>query len=545
MDRITLINELFRKTTYERYLEIGCQNGHSFFPIRAKFKTAVDPYIQISPETRKYWFAEIPENRTAKFFEETSDHFFNTKHTYLQENGPLDVVLIDGLHTFRAALNDTLNSLQFLSDDGVIVMHDCLPPHAAAALNTNDFPTEGELINVAGWTGEWCGTVWKAIVYLRHAHPDLLDVFVIDTDYGLGIVRLKKKLQLNKLKIEEPLFSRIDNLSYEVLLRDARGLLGIEPSIHVHNLIEDLAIKSVVKKSRRGARDASMSIRLEAAEPRATDLPSNRLTVIVPSRTDAYLDNLLASLLGSSDFSEFDLVVADNGLSPTCRDRYPQAVFVETPDPFNFARAINSAVERSAPDADLLILNDDIEVLSHDFIQATRKALFLAKNYGFGAVSPVVTAGLVGNSDQMVVPDRPLAITLEPLCFVAVAIPRAVWNALGGLDESFPGYGCEDTDFCRRIAESGWMLGVTNLLEVSHGYGDFRFSSTFLERFSEHYHEMKIQAEEAFHRKWGPGPGLGARAVLSLDNPRRIPLDWLPSLSKAPGIWRLESTDDC
>ncbi len=34
----------------------------------------------------------------------------------------------------------------------------------------------------------WQGTVWQAIARLRITRPDL-EIFVIDTDYGLGVIR--------------------------------------------------------------------------------------------------------------------------------------------------------------------------------------------------------------------------------------------------------------------------------------------------------------------------------------------------------------------
>ena len=38
-----------------------------------------------------------------------------------------------------------------------------------------------------GWTGEWCGDVWKTPALLRSTRKDL-EVFVLDTDYGCGVV---------------------------------------------------------------------------------------------------------------------------------------------------------------------------------------------------------------------------------------------------------------------------------------------------------------------------------------------------------------------
>lgn len=57
---------------------------------------------------------------------------------FIKKISPFDIVLIDGLHTFRATLEDCLNSLAYLDSSGVIVVHDCYPPHKASALVAND-----------------------------------------------------------------------------------------------------------------------------------------------------------------------------------------------------------------------------------------------------------------------------------------------------------------------------------------------------------------------------------------------------------------------
>jgi len=61
-----------------------------------------------------------------------SDTFFVQEKLRLSEHG-LDVVFIDGLHTFLQSLKDVQNSLRYLNANGVIVLHDCNPLSEAAA----------------------------------------------------------------------------------------------------------------------------------------------------------------------------------------------------------------------------------------------------------------------------------------------------------------------------------------------------------------------------------------------------------------------------
>lgn len=86
----------------------------------------------------------MPCNINNKYFEETSDDFFLKREDHLKKVKQLDVMLIDGLHTYRASLKDVLNSLKYLNEKGMIVMHDCYPPFKADALPTDNYPTPEE-----------------------------------------------------------------------------------------------------------------------------------------------------------------------------------------------------------------------------------------------------------------------------------------------------------------------------------------------------------------------------------------------------------------
>jgi hypothetical protein len=76
-----------------------------------------------------------------------------------------------------------MNSLNHLTENGVVVLHDCNPPELWFA--REDFMFEGE-------AHAWNGTVWKSIYKLRATRPDLF-VCTVDTDYGIGIVKLGKQ----------------------------------------------------------------------------------------------------------------------------------------------------------------------------------------------------------------------------------------------------------------------------------------------------------------------------------------------------------------
>jgi hypothetical protein len=238
MNRIELIQAIFSKTELEYYLEIGCRKGRSFLPIKAKHKMVVDPAFAI-PFYRKWkWGIKVPENANNQYFEETSDVFFTKRANLIKQ---LDVVLVDGLHTYRASLLDALNSLKYLNKDGIIIFHDCLPPNKAAAMPTELFPTKKEKHSILGWTNEWCGDVYKTIIYLRKAFPEVLDALVVNTDYGLGILRPKIKLNPADLKIDEEIFDEINKIDYDQLMADTETLINLKDANYTEFIIKEMA----------------------------------------------------------------------------------------------------------------------------------------------------------------------------------------------------------------------------------------------------------------------------------------------------------------
>ena len=242
MDRVILIQEVIKKNNFQTYLEIGCEEGVTFLPIKAKYKIAVDPCFQISIKRKLRSIINNPQNIRNRYFEEESDSFFLKRKKYLEKTGQLDVVFVDGLHTFRASLNDVFNSLKYLNRKGIIIMHDCNPSNKPASLpiQTN----LEDLKQLEGWTGEWCGDVWKTIIYLRKNLPELLDVCVIDADFGLGIVRLKTTMETKDLSIDEKSFSAIDKMTYEEFTEDRETMLNLKKPEFGFTIIEEVAVNN-------------------------------------------------------------------------------------------------------------------------------------------------------------------------------------------------------------------------------------------------------------------------------------------------------------
>jgi hypothetical protein len=159
MKRTDIINIFIEKLGYKSYLEIGTQKpSGNFNHINAEYKFCIEPFPS-------------PSDMDKINFIGTSDEYFQS----ITDDIKFDIIFIDGLHHDNQVLKDIKNSLNHLSNNGVIICHDCLP--------TTEKMQERE-----DHGGEWTGDVWKAIAKLRKERTDL-DIRVVDTDYGCGIIR--------------------------------------------------------------------------------------------------------------------------------------------------------------------------------------------------------------------------------------------------------------------------------------------------------------------------------------------------------------------
>lgn len=157
MQRYDIINTLIQNHNYKTYLEIGTQFGNCFKEIKIDYKVCVDPQKNYEHLTHTM----------------TSDEFFvMNKETF-------DIIFVDGLHLEHQSTLDILNSLKILNEGGVIVVHDCLPHNE-------------EFTNLC-----WSGTVFRSIIDLRCNYPDL-DICVVDTDCGCGIIKRGSQSLYNK-----------------------------------------------------------------------------------------------------------------------------------------------------------------------------------------------------------------------------------------------------------------------------------------------------------------------------------------------------------
>lgn len=202
-----LLSHLNRETIY---LEIGVRNpDDNFNKIQSNKKYSVDPGIE---------FKENPVD-----FKVTSDVFFERlrKGEYLSNSIKFDVIFIDGLHLAEQVEKDIENALEFIKEDGFIVLHDCNPPSEWHAREAHNY-----VISPAGQ--QWNGTTWKAFLKTRYR----TDVYscCIDTDWGIGIVS-------KKINLGNPPLVKNDFFEFNLLEQHRKKMMNVITFDNFKNII--------------------------------------------------------------------------------------------------------------------------------------------------------------------------------------------------------------------------------------------------------------------------------------------------------------------
>jgi tetratricopeptide (TPR) repeat protein len=261
--RHEVIQAVIDCTKAKTYLEIGIDAGESFLNINAERKFGVDPvpthdlinallanvavnYFRYAPsgtsgnlELTLNAANEAPpsivaKNQSCEFYYQTSDVFFARHAPMIFDRQRIDVAFVDGLHTYHQAYLDVSNVMDFLATGGVILMQGCNPTTEASSFPAASLEAAAGM-NLPGWTGSWCGDTWKSIVRLRATRNDLR-VFVLDCDYGIGVVCSGEPENVLDMTMPE-----IERLSFMDLRENRKMLLNLKPQNYLFEFLQGLA----------------------------------------------------------------------------------------------------------------------------------------------------------------------------------------------------------------------------------------------------------------------------------------------------------------
>lgn len=183
----------------------------------------------------------------------------------------------------------------------------------------------------------------------------------------------------------------------------------------------------------------------------------------------------------------------DDGAADGTPPDFQSLTWVAGEKPFIFARNANIGLRKAFETSDAaILLNDDALLMRYRGFTSLYRAWQTYPQYGL--LSGACT--YVGNENQL--PQSWAIIRQEPrmLCFIAVLIPRAVFEQVGPLDEQYClDYGVEDGDYCYRVRQAGYQLGVWDSCVVDH--------SSLKSSYRSDGHRSFAQNAALFEQKWG------------------------------------------
>jgi hypothetical protein len=166
-----------------------------------------------------------PYNLFNKYFKKTSDNFFAEDAPDLLADRKLEIALIDGMHEYTYALRDVENSLNYLSDHGVIVLHDCNPQVKADSVSFEEWKARK-------FDGTWNGDVWRTLLHLRSLRDDI-NVFTLDCDHGLAIVTFGKPENPLNYTLQE-----IEKFSFEDFDANRLNWINLKPADYFYEYFQ-------------------------------------------------------------------------------------------------------------------------------------------------------------------------------------------------------------------------------------------------------------------------------------------------------------------
>jgi hypothetical protein len=226
--------------------------------------------------------------------------------------------------------------------------------------------------------------------------------------------------------------------------------------------------------------------------------PSTKVSLIIPTcgssgvvwgQSRVFIIEFIESITNAATWSNLEFVVVADTSTPDIVHRAldrlcgDQLVWVVYDAPFNFSDKINKGRDVASGDV-LLLLNDDMEVITPDFIE---ELVGLALDPGVGAVGARLLLAdgrlqhighryadgtfhvFAGYDGDYAGPDDMCLVTRECIGVTAacLAIRTSTFDQLGGMAIDFPN-NFNDVDFCLRLREAGYRNIVTPHATLFH-----------------------------------------------------------------------------
>ena len=248
------------------------------------------------------------------------------------------------------------------------------------------------------------------------------------------------------------------------------------------------------------------------------------ISILIPNKD--YIEDLskcVNSILEKSTYTNYEIIIIENNSEFDSTFSYYKSIeqnekvrVVYWKDEFNYS-AINNFGETFAKGDYILLLNNDMEIISPDWLQ---EMLMFAQREDVGAVGAklyypddtiqhagiiVGIGGVAGHSHKNYARDAygycsrlQLAQNLSAVTAACMLMRREVFKEVGGLDEGFK-VAFNDVDLCMKIRKAGYLIIFTPFAELYHYESKSRGYENTPEKVQRFNGEI-----QRFYSKWDP-----------------------------------------
>jgi GT2 family glycosyltransferase len=265
--------------------------------------------------------------------------------------------------------------------------------------------------------------------------------------------------------------------------------------------------------------------------------PDPLVSIVVPSKNQlAMLKRCVETVLRLTEYENYELIVVDNGSDAPDACTYLQAIddkyteigsrlrVLRHPGPFNFSALNNRAVREAVQGEYVCLLNNDAAPLDGAWLgemmalarrpdvgvvgaklsypdgRIQHAGVILGVGWGAPADHPYI--GDPGNSigywGRLLAPQEFSAVTAA--CFVT---RRAIWDAVGGLDEENLAVAYNDVDYCLKVRAAGYRVVWTPFARLLHEASVSQRANTEMKGIQEQ--NARFASERlCMYRRWMP-----------------------------------------
>jgi GT2 family glycosyltransferase len=290
----------------------------------------------------------------------------------------------------------------------------------------------------------------------------------------------------------------------------------------------------------------------------ALPAPAPRVSVIIPIRDRAaLLERCLEGLLTQTDYPDIQVVIVDNDsvegetlLMLQRAQHDPRVQVLREPGPFNWS-ALGNAGARAATGEVLLLLNNDIEVLDDPRWLAAIAGHVMRPEIGVVGVRLLFPEGALQHGGVLLGPrgqavhamtyaaeseagylgQVALPRDLAAVTGACLAIRRAVFDQVGGLEQDHLRVAWGDIDLCLRVRRAGYRVLWLPDAVLMHREMATRGRDVALTQQARHESERTVM-----RRRWpaemendpflNPNLDATATSIVLAQPPRRVPPWW-------------------